>query len=154
MNNSRVLIVGGVLLVGLVLPRAVEAQGSRPPATRPVTTRPAATQPADEVALNNAVLRGMDRVMPRVQFQARLSDAIGFIHDVSGFAVEVRWDALSRLGMKQDTKVNVNLTNVKVRDLLDAVLISAAGKPGVLGFAVEHGTVVIMPFTSPTTRPK
>ena len=67
------------------------------------------------------------------------------MRDITGVKFVVQWDKLKDLGIDQNTRVKVNLTNVKIGDLLDLILVSAEGKPGVLDYTIEHGAIVILP---------
>ena len=135
--------LGTVLLVG--------AQPAAP--SRPSATQPAATQPARKKS-NAEVRNGLDRQLPKVQFQASLSDAIDFMRDVTGLPIDVQWDKLKAVGISEKTPVTVNLPQSKMRDILTAILTSAAGKPGVVGYGVAGGAVVIGPTHPPTAQPK
>ena len=126
------------------MPSPSNSRAQRTNPTQPATN-PAATQPADEIALNNKTRSGLNRVTPRAQFEAGLSGAVEFMRDITGAKFVVQWDKLKDLGIDQNTRVKVNLTNVKVGDLVDVILVSAAGKPGVLDYTIEHGAIVILP---------
>ena len=138
--------------------RAQPTAPSRPAATQTAATQTAATQPAatrPARKFSNAEVRnGLDhRQLPKVQFQATLSEAIDFMRDVTGLPIDVQWDKLKAAGIDQKTPVTVNLPAAKMRDILTAILTSAAGKPGVVGYAVAGGAVVVGPTHPPTTRP-
>lgn len=120
---------------------------SRPSATRPATTRPAGKTNAD-------VRRGLERQLPKAKFQADMSDAIDFMRDVSGLPIDVQWDKLKSVGVNEKTPVSVNLSRSKMSDILTAILTNAAGKPGIVGYAIDHGTIVVGPVQPPASQPK
>ena len=128
------------------------AQSPRPAA--PSATQPAATQPANRIMSNDKVRIGLERRTPRAQFHADFAEAIDFMRDITGLKFDVQWDKLKAVGITEKTPVTVNLQNAKMHDVLTAILTSAAAKPGIIGYAIEHGAVVIGPTNPPTTQPK
>ena len=134
--------------------RAQPTAPSRPAATQTAATQPAATRPARKFS-NAEVRNGLDRQIPKGQFQATLSEAIDFMRDVTGLPIDVQWDKLKAAGIDQKTPVTVNLPAAKMRDILTAILTSAAaGKPGVIGYTVADGAIVIGPARPPAPQPK
>ena len=135
--------------------RAQPTAPSRPAATQTAATQPAATRPARKFS-NAEVRNGLDRQLPKVQFQATLSEAIDFMRDVTGSPIDVQWDRLKAAGIDQETPVTVNLpAAAKMRDILTAILTSAAaGKRGVVGYTVADGAIVIGPARPPAPQPK
>lgn len=122
------------------------AGGAEPPT--------AATQPTRKMS-NAEIRRGLMRELPRAQFHASLSDAIDFMHDVTGLSFDVQWDKLKVVGITEKTPVTLAIVKqTKMRDILTAILTSAGGKPGALDYAIVDGRVVIGPTNPPTTQPK
>ncbi len=119
-------------------------------------TRPAATQSAEEAKLNEKALVALDRVLPALTFDAvGFGDVAEFMQDVNGIKIVVPWDKLKALGIDKNTAVSMKLRDVKFGDGLSVLLASAAGKPGVLSYTIEHGEIVIVPISSnAATRPK
>jgi hypothetical protein len=118
------------------------------------TTRPVA--PSDEeVRLNAKTLAGLDRTLPTVRFdKVGLSDVLDFLSDVSGVRVVPPWDKLKALGIDRNKAMTLNVRDAKFGDVLSVLLIQAAGKPGVLGYTIEHGKIVIVVKEGATTQPK
>lgn len=143
-----------VSCVTAILVLIADGARAQPTATsRPSATQPAATQPARKRS-NAEVRNGLDRQLPKVRFQASLSDAIDFMRDVTGLPIDVRWDQLKAVGINEKSPVTVNLPQTKMRDILTAILTSAAGKPGVVEYAIAGGAIVIGPTHPPATQPK
>jgi RNA polymerase sigma factor (sigma-70 family) len=126
---------------------AVAAQAAATqPTTKPAATAPsansgpapaAAASPADQSA--QALL---DRVLPAINFpQIPLSDAIGFIHDVSGLTIDVDWQALATANVDQKTIITINAQNLPTSMVIDSIL-KQAGQDK-LGYKIEDGQLKI-----------
>ncbi|MBI5724149.1 MAG: serpin family protein [Planctomycetes bacterium] len=73
-----------------------------------------------------------------------LKEAMEFIRDQSGLNIHVRWGALKQAGIKPDDKIDVRLSNIPVRKLLEIVLDEVAGQTdSSLGYAIREGVLVI-----------
>jgi len=117
------------------------------------TTRPAAPS-ADEVKLNGRALASLDRALPAVTFdKVGLADVMDFLKDVSGVKIETPWEKLKGLGIDKNKAMTLNVRDAKFGDVLNVLLIQAAGKPGVLGYTIEHGNIVIV-VKGAATQPK
>jgi hypothetical protein len=103
---------------------------------------------------NAEVRQALDRELPKTEFDHDLASVIDFMRDVTGVTFDVQWDKLKAAGITEKTRVTVKLGNAKMREILTAILTSAGGKPGVVGYTVEKGTIVIGPAKPPTTKPK
>jgi hypothetical protein len=129
---------GGLIVLGILLLVGEFCQAQ--------TTRSAATQSAEDAAMNAEALKKLDRTLPTLTFDAvRFADVIDFLRDVSGAGIVVRWEQLKKVGLDKNTQVTVKLGNVKFGDALTMVLVKAAGKPGVVGYTLVRGHVVIIP---------
>ena len=116
-------------------------------------TRPAAPS-ADEVKLNAKALASLDRVLPAAKFDGvGFADVMDFLKDVSGVKIETPWDKLKAVGIDKDKAMTLNVHDAKFGDVLSVLLVQAAGKPGVLGYTIEHGNIVIV-VKGATTQPK
>jgi len=117
------------------------------------TTRPA-TPSADEAKMNGKALASLDRVLPAVNFDGvGFGDVLDFLKDVSGVKIVAPWDKLKAVGVEKNKPMTLNVRNEKFADVLNVVLVKAAGKPGVLGCTVEQGEIVIV-VKGATTQPK
>ena len=103
---------------------------------------------------NAEVRQALDRGLPKTEFDHDLADVIDFMRDVTGITIDVQWDKLKAAGITEKTRVTVKLGNAKMREILTAILTSAGGKPGVVGYSVENGTIVIGPAKPPTPPAK
>ena len=103
---------------------------------------------------NAEVRRALDRGLPKTEFDADLASAIDFMRDVTGVTIDVQWDKLKAAGITEKTRVTVDLGKATMREILTAILTSAGGKPGVVGYTVEKGTIVIGPAKPPTPPAK
>lgn len=105
-----------------------------PPASQPLA--PPASQPAANPALA--------RKLPEVKFNGvGLGDALDFITDVSGLAVEVNWDALRAAGVDRDVPVRASLRDVTIGKALAEVLDQAAGPRVKLHAAVGDRKIAV-----------
>ncbi len=103
---------------------------------------------------NAEVRQALDRGLPKAEFDDDLASAIDFMRDVTGVTFDVQWDKLKEAGITEKTPVNVDLGKATMREILTAILTSAGGKPGVVGYTVEKGTIVIGPTKPPTPPAK
>ncbi len=70
----------------------------------------------------------INSVLPQTKLLGTpLSEAIGFIRDVSGANINVDWKALEAINISKETQVNVNLRNARVGKILSQVLAEASG---------------------------
>ena len=74
-----------------------------------------------------------------------LSDCIDFLMDVSGVPFSVDWDALARAGVKKNDPVTVDVKNLKFKDAITMILVSASGKPGAITYVVKNAAIHIAP---------
>ena len=103
---------------------------------------------------NAEVRQALDRGLPKAEFDDDLASAIDFMRDVTGITFDVQWDKLKAAGITEKTPVNVDLGKATMREILTAILESAGGKPGVVGYTIEKGTIVIGPAKPPTPPAK
>ena len=104
---------------------------------------------------NAEVRQGLDdRGSPKTEIDDDLASAIDFMRDVTGITFDVQWDKLKAAGITEKTRVTVKLGKATMREILTAILTSAGGKPGVVGYTVEKGTIVIGPAKPPTPPAK
>ena len=66
----------------------------------------------------------------------------------------MQWDKLKEAGITEKTPVNVDLGQATMREILTAILTSAGGKPGIVGYTIENGTIVVGPAKPPKTPAK
>ena len=105
--------------------------------------------------MSNAEVRNaLDRGLPKTKIHDDLASTIDFMRDVTGITFDVQWDKLKAAGITEKTPVNVDLGKATMREILTAILTSAGGKPGVVGYTIEKGTIVIGPAKPPTTPAK
>jgi hypothetical protein len=84
----------------------------------------------------------LDRRLPNVQLPGvALSDAIDFIHDVTGADIYVDWTSLGLAGVAKDVHVDVTAKDTPLRQILRQIL-DATGSTA-LGFEVIQGRIVI-----------
>ena len=77
------------------------------------------------------------------------------MQDVTGTRIIAPWEKLKVLGIDKNKAVSMKAHDVQFGDGLSVLLATAAGKPGVLSYTVEHGEIVIVPLNAgATTRPK
>jgi len=101
------------------------------------------------------VRRALDgRGLPKTQIHDDLASAIDFMRDVTGITFDVQWDKLKAAGITEKTPVTVDLGKATMREILTAILTSAGGKPGIVGYAIEKGTIVIGPAKPPAPPAK
>ncbi len=103
---------------------------------------------------NAEVRQALDRGLPKTKFDDDLASAIDFMRDVTGITFDVQWDKLKAAGITEKTPVTVDLGKATMREILTAILTSAGGKPGVVGYAIEKGTIVIGPAKPPAPPAK
>ena len=103
---------------------------------------------------NAEVRQALDRELPKAKFDDDLASAIDFMRDVTGITFDVQWDKLKAAGITEKTPVNVKLGKATMREILTAILTSAGGKPGVVGYTIEKGTIVIGPAKPPAPPAK
>ncbi len=94
------------------------------------------------------------RGAPKTKIHDDLASAIDFMRDVTGIPFDVQWDKLKAAGITEKTPVNVDLGQATMREILTAILTSAGGKPGVVGYTIEKGTIVIGPAKPPAPPAK
>jgi len=142
-----------ICLIAVLIPSGLAQAQAKPDA--PPANKPPATQPANDVALNNATLNKLQRVLPGMHFNnVAFNDCIDFMRDVSGVKIVVQWDKLKPLGVTNQSPVTLDMDHAKMSEALTVLLASAAGKPGVLAYTLEHGDLIILPITQSTTQPK
>jgi hypothetical protein len=103
---------------------------------------------------NAEVRRGLERQAPAGKAQASFSDAVDFMRDVTGLEFEVEWAKLKAVGINEKTPVAWSHGKATMHDVLTAILTAAGGKPGVVGYAVVNGQVLIGPTQPPQPQPK
>ena len=103
---------------------------------------------------NEEVRRQLYRGLPKTQLHDDLASTIDFMRDVTGIPFDVQWDKLKAAGITEKTPVNVDLGKATMREILTAILTSAGGKPGVVGYTIEKGTIVIGPAKPPSPPAK
>lgn len=91
-----------------------------------------------------AIQHQLDHVYPKLELSGiALSDAIDFFRSTSGASIFANWKSLESAGVRRDVPVNVKLGPVTLARALRAVLDSAAGRDGLLGFAVDEGIITV-----------
>jgi len=72
-----------------------------------------------------------------------LSFAIEFLHDATGANIYVDWQSLASLGVKQNAPVTYQARNIKLSEILAAILSSAAHDPKKLVYCTDGGVIFI-----------
>jgi len=86
----------------------------------------------------------LNRKLPESKFTGvGFGDAIDFVRDVSGANITVNWKALAEANVTPETPVNVRMSNVSVRKVLNVLLAEAAGGNDALTFVIEDGVIEI-----------
>ena len=130
-----------VWLASLVLPLSYgyAQQSGNAPATHP--------SPAQWRRMRNSMprrWRSSKRDMPSVVTDdVGFVDAVQFFHDVSGLEFVVVWDQVNAAGIGKNAPVRLSLQKATLSEAIDKLLVSAAGKPGVLAYTVDRGNIVI-----------
>lgn len=87
--------------------------------------------------------RALQQTLPEVKFDGvALSDALNFLHDVSGANFAVDWHSLEQLNIGKDTLINVRLRQIKLGKALSVVL-SQAGGGDLLTYYVDQNVITI-----------
>jgi hypothetical protein len=105
---------------------------------------PATTQPApDDQDKNKAVYAELAHVLPAVQMdKVSLEDCIGFLRDVTGAKMTVRWDVIEAAHIdKSAIFITMHAENQKFSTVLKGILDQAG--PNKLAYAVQVGAIVI-----------
>ena len=84
------------------------------------------------------------KIIPQVNFdKIPLEKALDPLQKATGADFRVEWNALEASGIKRDTEVSLKLTNASGERTLRHLLNQAAGKEGVLTFALNEGIVIV-----------
>lgn len=83
----------------------------------------------DTVENRRVLARIHDQKLP-AEFQGnRLQDVLTFVGTVTQIPMDIDWDALSQIGVDQDTQVNLKLSPMPLNVLLDRVLFKVSSDP-------------------------
>jgi len=84
----------------------------------------------------------LDRRLPNVQLPGvSLSDALGFVGDVTGLVIDTKWQALAAAGIDQNTEISLNFHDVLFSTLLNLILDQAGN--GKLGYITKPAQIVV-----------
>lgn len=117
-----------------------------------ISTLTAAQQSAAQ-DVNEAVVRKLNDTTADFNYDREdFSKIIDDVRERFDVNVHVSWPALDRAGVKQDTRVTIQLKQVSLGAFLDLLLREAAGSPEAgIGYFAEHGILVIS--TEAVSRP-
>jgi hypothetical protein len=107
-----------------------------------------------DTAMATDVRPRVDDQIPPMKFDhARLEDAIGMLHDVSGFTLVVKWNVLGAVGVNKDTIINASFRTSRFCNALQFVLDTAAGGRDKLLFE-DDGEIITISTPVYFIRPK
>jgi hypothetical protein len=141
------------------------ALAAAPPATAPTSAGPGLPTPAfssigpaltsshtpspdpadkDDVVLDNAAVRLLARTIPSVRLKnLGLTDALGYIRDLTDLTISVNWDALGEVGIKPDDTITINLKSATIGNILDAIIAQSQNGRQVVDYEIQHGVLTI-----------
>jgi len=97
-----------------------------------------------EAEADRAVRLGLQTKIPRLNLSGiGLKEAVGFLSDVSGVNIMVKWKALEAADITEESPVNVVLKNVSAERALRAVLEDVGGGVTELSYNIDEGVVTI-----------
>ena len=84
----------------------------------------------------------LDRKLPEVNFKDnRFEDVIDFLRDVTGANIFVNWRALELAGIPKDTKLTVQIKDVKFEKALRMILDRLGGRKMTVNYVVDEGVI-------------
>jgi hypothetical protein len=86
---------------------------------------------------------GLNITLPELRFeQTPMGEVYDFLRDVAGINLHVNWRALEEAGVSRDLPVNIHLSGISVRKLLDLLLVES-GVADRLTWYVDDGVVEV-----------
>ncbi|MBT3202136.1 MAG: hypothetical protein HN350_19710, partial [Phycisphaerales bacterium] len=87
----------------------------------------------------------LDAIVSKIELEdEKFVEAIGFLRELSGINIYVKWRALALAKLDMGSSVNVQLTNVTIRKALETVLQSVVGKDRAeLDYIIDDGVLMI-----------
>jgi hypothetical protein len=84
----------------------------------------------------------LDRRLPSVQLpEVSLSDALGFVRDVTGLVIDTKWQTLAAAGIDKNTEISLNLHDVRISTLFNLILDQAGN--GELGYVTTPTQIMV-----------